>query len=260
MQDVCIIDHSNTTLQERIITALLLAILIGVVIILLSELQLIPSISSIQITLPVVFMLGIIASVSTCMATAGALFLTTIGTLKTDKVVPAVFFNIGRVLTYAAFGFLLGLFGEFVQVKYEGGVTLTIFVSSIMIFVALDMLGIISFKRIMLAFPYIRAMGKMEEVLTRKPRQMGVFSYFLPCGIAQTVQLFALGSGDPMYGLLLMGVFALGSVPALMFLSFSSFFTRTSWYPWFMRVVAIAIILVSVGYIANTMQGSFQVL
>lgn len=259
MNESCAVPSGEATSRtQRITTAVLIAIIMMAGYLMLTELQIIPSVESVRLTFPIVFVLGLVASVSSCMATSGAVFLSTIGRLNTNKMWPAIAFNIGRVGAYSLFGFLLGWVGQKVSVNYQNAVFLNVFVSVIMVFIALDMLGIISLSSFFPNKRFTRFFWKIEQLFAKQPKKtallLGALTYYLPCGFSQTVQVFALGTADPWYSALLMGVFALGTVPALMALSFTSFFTKTTWYPWFMKVVSVIIILVSVGYIINTIR------
>ncbi|MDG1950466.1 MAG: sulfite exporter TauE/SafE family protein, partial [bacterium] len=48
------------------------------------------------------------------------------------------------------------------------------------------------------------------------PFILGAFTFFLPCGFTQAMQLYALSLGDPLSSGILMAVFALGTMPALL--------------------------------------------
>ena len=45
---------------------------------------------------------------------------------------------------------------------------------------------------------------------------LGAGSFLLPCGFTQAVQVYALSTGDPIRGALIMGGFALGTMPGLL--------------------------------------------
>jgi len=259
MNEACAVaPEERTSRTQRIITAILIAIIMMAGYLMLTELNVVPVVESVKLTLPIVFILGLVASISSCMATSGAVFLSTVGRLQTTKIWPAVAFNIGRVGAYALFGFLLGWVGQKVSVNYQNAVFLNVTVSVVMVFIALEMLGILSFSSLIPNKRFTTFFWKIEQLLARQPKKtallLGALTYYLPCGFSQSVQVFALGTADPWYSMMLMGVFALGTVPALMALSFTTLFTKTSWYPWFMKIVAVTIILVSAGYITNTVQ------
>ena len=54
------------------------------------------------------------------------------------------------------------------------------------------------------------------------PFIMGALTFFLPCGFTITAQRLALLSASPLQGALIMGFFALGTAPILLFIGFSS--------------------------------------
>ena len=61
------------------------------------------------------------------------------------------------------------------------------------------------------------------------PFIMGALTFFLPCGLTITAQTIALLSGSWIQGSLIMGFFALGTAPMLLFIGLSSvtFFSRS---------------------------------
>ena len=63
--------------------------------------------------------------------------------------------------------------------------------------------------------------SKLNHTLT--PLLVGVVTFFLPCGFTQSMQIYALSTGSFTTGALTMLAFALGTLPVLGLLSFSSF-------------------------------------
>jgi len=61
---------------------------------------------------------------------------------------------------------------------------------------------------------------KINHTLT--PALLGVVTFFLPCGFTQSMQIYALSTGDFFSGALTMFVFALGTFPVLALMSFTS--------------------------------------
>jgi sulfite exporter TauE/SafE len=72
------------------------------------------------------------------------------------------------------------------------------------------------------------AMGvsKLNHSLT--PLLVGIATFFLPCGFTQSMQLYTLTTGTFLKGGLTMLVFALGTLPVLALVSFSSFSIQNS--------------------------------
>ena len=62
--------------------------------------------------------------------------------------------------------------------------------------------------------------SKLNHTLT--PMLVGVATFFLPCGFTQSMQIYTLSTGTFLQGALTMSAFALGTLPVLALLSFSS--------------------------------------
>lgn len=210
------------------------------------------------------FILGIIASLSTCMATTGALFLSTIGNAQGGKrsLMSALSFVAGRIASYAFFGLLFGFVGKAFVTSLGLESVFTVVLSIIMILLGLDMARIISLRAL---FPNVGAslFEKLETPLKNNPKKMGfllgIITYFLPCGFTQTVQVYALGLADPVKSSLTMLFFALGTVPVLLSLSFVSTFTTAKWYGYVQKTIGVIVFLVGISYVGNAfaLQGIF---
>lgn len=251
----CGIEYARESLWSRIITAVLIGVGIMAIYYTLSEFFILPQVTN-NLALPSVFLLGVIASVSSCMATAGTVFLTTIHKIKENRIAATIQFNVGRIITYTIMGYVLGVIGKTIAVEYQTSALLTLIVSIGMIFVGLDMLGIVSTSLLIPSFIRAYFNKKLEKHLFGNAHKtmfiLGSFTYWLPCGFTQTVQLFALGTADPMKSALIMGVFALGTAPALVSIGITSSFTNTKWYPWFLKTVGVIVVLLSLNYVINT--------
>ena len=226
------------------------------------ELNIVPSLTiSSSMSLGVALLLGIVASTSTCMATSGALFLSTIGKLQstrmsfTQNILPAISFNAGRIISYGFFGFVFGLFGKTLVQNFQMGPLLLAFVSVFMVLIGLDMMQLISFQKI-INFGFTKNIfQRLEKKLIKNPKQtaffLGAITYLLPCGFTQSIQLYALGLADPWKSSLIMMVFAVGTVPMLMAIGFASSFTKSSYYALFSRVMGVLIFIIAISNIIN---------
>lgn len=213
------------------------------------------------LTLVTAFVLGLIASTSTCMATSGALFMSTIGKLQrkggsmTENIIPAVSFNLGRVLSYGVFGFVIGFLGKEVATTLQLGSWLTLFVSVFMVLIGLHMLKLISFSFLNGTSLTKGLFEKLESHFIKQPKKtaffLGAITYLLPCGFTQSVQLYALGLANPVQSALMMMVFALGTVPALLAIGFTSSFTKHSFYPLFQKTMGVIILAIGIMYLSN---------
>ncbi len=185
-------------------------------------------------SLPVFFLFGLLAGVSSCAALVGGIVLSLSkqwltqykhndSTLK--KAEPHFMFNIGRVIGYAGFGLILGTIGNYFRLSPVISATLVITVSLVMILLGLQMVGVKALQRFQIRFPKFLT-GKLSDESNFQgrfgPFIMGALTFFLPCGFTITAQALALASGDPIQGALIMGLFALGTVPGLLAIGLSS--------------------------------------
>ncbi len=185
-------------------------------------------------SLPMFFILGILAGISTCAALVGGLVLSMSKQwirIYSDKdsffqkLQPHLMFNLGRLLSYALLGAILGAVGQRLQISLKFTSILVIAVSVMMVFLALQMLGVKALKRFQFALPkfitrYIAKDSNFHGYYM--PFLMGGLTFFLPCGFTITAQGLALISGSALQGSLIMLSFALGTLPTLLFIGISS--------------------------------------
>lgn len=185
-------------------------------------------------SLPTFFIFGLIAGVSSCAALVGGIILsmsqqwnqlhrTTDSTW--GKIQPHLIFNIGRLSSYGFFGALLGALGSQLDFSLKLGPIFVIIVSILMIFLALQMLGIKAFKKFQVTLPKFITRHIADESNFKgyhMPFLMGALTFFLPCGFTITAQGLALISGSALQGGLIMFVFALGTLPMLLGIGLSS--------------------------------------
>lgn len=209
--------------------------------------------------LPMFFVFGLVAGLSSCAALVGGIVLSMskqwnelYGTNETftARLRPHLMFNVGRLLSYGIFGALLGALGSVFQLSLGSTAVLTILVSIIMLFLALQMLGIPYFQKFQISLPkFITRSIADEKKFHGKwmPSLMGALTFFLPCGFTLTAQSIALLSGSAVTGGLMMFFFALGTMPVLMAIGLSSvhFSGKKNWAPYFLRVAGVLLLFFS---------------
>lgn len=180
--------------------------------------------------LSVVLLIGLTAGFSTCMALVGGLILgvSTKHAEKHPEATPAqkfrphLFFNLGRILSYFVLGSVLGAVGSVFQISSFALGILTIFVGVIMLLMGLQLIDIFPvLNKIKMTLPksVSRFLGisRHEKEYSHKGAMiLGGLTFFLPCGFTQSMQLLAISTGNPFYGALIMGTFALGTAPGLL--------------------------------------------
>lgn len=175
------------------------------------------------------FLIGVIASLSTCMAIVGGLLLSMSATFAKsgDRTRPQLLFHAGRLVAFFLLGGLIGEIGTVFTLGTGTTFVLHVIIGIVMLVLGINLLDVFhSARRFQFAMPaifgrHVQGISRMNHTLT--PLLVGVATFFLPCGFTQSMQLYALGSGGFLSGALTMSVFALGTLPVLLLLSFSSF-------------------------------------
>jgi sulfite exporter TauE/SafE/copper chaperone CopZ len=213
-----------------------------------------------------IFFIGVLASLSTCMAVVGGLVLTISAKYSsTLKTTPLILFHISRILSFFILGGVIGFIGSTFQQSNTVHFILNIAIFFIMVIIGFNLLQLFpELNKFQLRMP--KSIGKFALDLGEAnnflmPIIAGAITFFLPCGFTQSVQFYSLTTGNALNGALTMLVFALGTFPALGLISFasakfsrslqSSLFFRTSGF----LILAFAILnllssLASIGLIA----------
>ncbi len=174
-----------------------------------------------------VFLIGLTASTSSCLAMVGGLLISVTAAwdkahpqaTRWQKFEPQLHFNIGRIIGYFFFGGLTGLIGRSLILSVKTTGFMKIGLSLVMIWLGLSILGLLPKRYCRVPMPSVitkklRTMSESDSVIA--PFLLGSLTYFVPCGFTQSMQLLALGSGGFGQGALIMLVFALGTLPSLL--------------------------------------------
>jgi sulfite exporter TauE/SafE/copper chaperone CopZ len=192
------------------------------------------------------FIIGLIASVSSCLAIVGGLVLSLSAKVMQDDgksaKKPFILFHLGRVFGFALLGGLLGLIGKAIGINFMFSAILGLIASTVMILLGLNLVGV--FKKSKLTLPSnLFAYFRKVEHATIAPILIGIGTFFLPCGFTQSMQVAALSSGSFISGMGLMLAFALGTLPMLALLSFSSVsFAHSKHAPLFFKSAGVVVI------------------
>lgn len=172
-------------------------------------------------------LIGVIASLSTCMAVVGGFLLSVSASFSKggDKVRPQVLFHVGRFLSFILLGGVIGALGTAFTLSTTATFVLNTLIGLVMLILGLKLLDVPLVEHIRISFP--SSMRKVVEKTTLvnhtlTPFLLGIATFFMPCGFTQSMQLYTLGAGSFMEGALIMFFFALGTFPVLALVSFSS--------------------------------------
>lgn len=188
------------------------------------------SVTSDNLSLPFAVVIGLVAGVSTCMAVVGGLVLGLSArygeqhpeATRAEKFRPHLYFNLGRILGYALLGGLLGALGGFLKLSNIALAILTVGVGVVMVMLGLKLTSIsprLKNASITLPSSISRFFGlsKGQTRYSNKSALLtGGLTFFLPCGFTQAMQLYAISTGSFALGAGALGLFALGTAPALL--------------------------------------------
>ncbi|TAK57280.1 hypothetical protein EPO17_02380 [Patescibacteria group bacterium] len=181
------------------------------------------------VTYGMAFVIGIIASLSTCMAVVGGLVLSMSATFakEGDRIKPQFMFHGGRLVSFFILGGIIGALGSVFTLNTTVTFVLSFLIGLVMLILGINLLDTFHFaKKFQLSMPKFiakHAHGVSKFNHTGTPMLVGIATFFLPCGFTQSMQLYALSTGGFLTGGLTMLFFALGTLPVLALISFSSF-------------------------------------
>lgn len=179
--------------------------------------------------------IGVIASLSTCMAVVGGLTLSISANFakEGDAFKPQTLFHVSRLVAFFLLGGVIGSIGTQFEFSEGGTFALSFVVGIVMLLLGLNLLEIFPKANLLLptmpkfALGWIDTLKSANHSLT--PALLGALTFFLPCGFTQSMQIYTLSSGGFIPGALTMGLFALGTLPVLALMSFASLGLKSPW-------------------------------
>jgi len=200
-------------------------------------------------------LLGVVASLSTCLVLVGGIVLSfgSIYPVHEDskhpilsKAKPHIYFHIGRIGGFIILGGILGLIGSKINYSLTFTGYLTIFVALIMLYMGFQIIGIFpSITKLGFHLPKsfsgkIHSLQEKNHPLT--PIIIGILTFLLPCGFTQSMQVAAIASGSFFTGAMIMGAFAIGTFPALFSLGLGSSYIKTAKLGFLNKVIGVIVI------------------
>lgn len=187
-----------------------------------------------NVTYGTAFVIGIIASLSTCMAVVGGLVLSMSATFakEGDRVKPQLMFHSGRIVAFFILGGTIGVLGAAFTLNISATFILSLIIGIVMLILGINLLDVFPWaKKLQPSMPkfiakHAHGVSRLNHTLT--PLLVGIATFFLPCGFTQSMQLYALTTGSFITGGLTMLAFAFGTLPVLVLISFSSFSIQKS--------------------------------
>lgn len=200
------------------------------------------------------FLIGLLTSVH-CIAMCGGLNLSQCipavtsykgdFTKKTAALIPALSYNLSRLVSYTVIGAVVGTIGSVITPSGNFKGIIEILAGVFMVIMGLNLLGILpGLSRIVPHMP--KSVGiwlNNEHAGRRSPIVVGLLNGLMPCGPLQAMQLYALSTASPVKGALSMFLFAAGTLPLMFGLSMLSGVLTKNFTKWVMTVGAALVIV-----------------
>ena len=208
-----------------------------------------------RINIFIALFMGIVASLSTCLALTGGIVMSFGAVVDVEngrknhfiaRATPHIYFHLGRIGGFAVLGGILGLIGSKINYSLSFTGYLTIAIAIIMFYIGLQILNIVP-NITKLGFHLPKFLSKPIHKLQDSdhhlmPIIIGVLTFFLPCGFTQTMQLAAVTSQNFITGALIMGAFALGTMPVLISIGIGSTYAHKEKMQFFYRFIGVVIL------------------
>lgn len=179
------------------------------------------------------FLVGLVASVSSCMVMVGGLTLSLSASYAREGqgYTPLLLFHAGRLLAFFLMGGVIAWLGHEIETSLHQLAAIHVLVGLVMLLLGLNLLDLFpAFRRLQPILPDLISphLSRLKQPGDRyAPLLLGAATFFMPCGFAQSMQLYAMTTGSFAQGACLMLAFAVGTLPALALLSFAPWQTTT---------------------------------
>lgn len=195
--------------------------------------------------------LGILGSFH-CLGMCGpiALAVPLRGATGVKRILKALTYNAGRVLTYTIMGFIFGAVGKsFVIAGYQQALSITLgLVMLLIFFMPAKYVKHLPFTRTAMVFSN-RVKSLFGSALRQTSYQstfvLGSINGLLPCGLVYLGVAGAIATGDIWKGALFMAAFGAGTLPAMLFIHTASQWVNVSARTTMRKVIPVFVIVSS---------------
>lgn len=217
-------------------------------------------------SLSAVLILGLAAGISTCAALVGGMVLGVSAkfaqenpnTTSLKKFEGQIFFNIGRIAGFFIFGAVLGALGSFFSISLGLTGFLVIVIGLIMLVYGLQLTGLFpKLSDYQLTLPigvakFLKLDSHNQSSYSRiNTALLGATTFFLPCGFTQLVQLYAVGTANPLSSALILGTFAVGTTPGLLGIGALTSFLKGAMSKYFYKFAGLVVVALAIFNISN---------
>jgi uncharacterized protein len=222
-------------------------------------LQLSPS-SAQPASLVGVFVIGLIASASSCTAVVGGLVIAVSSAVSKNqknlttqqKLKPHILFNLGRILGFLVLGGFIGYAGSVLQLSPSLNGIFVVAIAILMIIIGVNLMEV--FPSPVIGMPKWLA-HKIHDLAEsddpKAPMLLGAATFFLPCGFTQSMQLFALTLQDPLQSGIVMAIFALGTTPMLLGIASATAYTSNNTLKKVTQLAGLVVLILGMSNVTN---------
>lgn len=211
-----------------------------------------------------VFLVGLLAASSSCVAVVGGLLLSVTAKFNeryasatfAGRLRPVLLFVVGRVASYTILGGLLGVAGSVLAPTPLFMAVIAFIAAGYMIIMGLEMLHLAPrfTQRLMPRLPK-RWQHSILDVQHKEhwgmPMMLGAATFFLPCGFTQALQLYALTTHSFWGSAVVLLGFALGTAPALIILGMAAGSAKGKFGKWVFKFSGALVIVLGLWNMQN---------
>ncbi len=206
--------------------------------------------------LGIIFLTGLTVGGLGCIAVQGGLLASVIaareeediktGSHKKHSVLPTLAFLVTKLTAYLILGFVLGLFGQKLQISDGARTYIQLFAGIYMLAVALNLLNVHPIFRYVIIQPprflskLVRNQAKSKDLFA--PAFLGALTIFIPCGTTLAMEALAISSGSPFSGAAILGAFVLGTSPLFFVLGYITTILGDAFKDKFLKIAALLVI------------------
>ena len=214
--------------------------------------------------LMIVGLIGLTAGISTCMALIGGIVLAMSArhselhpeATASQKFRPHLFFNLGRIISFVILGGLIGWIGSSFRFSNVMLGALIIGTGLVMFILGIKLIEI--FPRLSGGFTLPKGISRWfgiahenKEYSHRGAFVTGALTFFLPCGFTQAMQIYAVSTGSFSRGAMIMGIFALGTMPGLLGIGGLTSVIKGWFARYFFKFAGLVVIILAIFNMAN---------
>lgn len=168
---------------------------------------------------------------------------------------PATLYNLGRVISYTAVGFMVGGLGSVIVFSNTTQGILKLIAGVFMVIMGVNMLNLFTWmRRFTPRMPrFLVNKVNVNKSKSKSPLYIGLLNGFMPCGPLQAMQIYALSTGSPISGAISMFLFSLGTVPLMFILGAGSSFLGRKFSRRIMTAGAVLVVVLGMTMLSQGM-------